>query len=990
MNFCKNPENGNISNLYDKPVFLNAFRSGILLFLHFLSVGAVSQTLNLDSLLTPEEHKWLNQNRNSIRYAPNPFWAPVDFIEDGVHKGIVADFIRIFEDKLGITLQRVYPGNWSELLEGLKNEDVDFIGGIHYNEERESFLRFSDPFLQVPLGILVRDNLRGDLAAADISGMKLATVKGYAVIPYLKERYPGISVTEAPDELSALLETSLGRSDGTVTDFMTASYLVEKWGISNMQFGTELGFHWDLRFACRDEMPEFDSIINKVLSTISEAEKKAIVNRWSGMKMGPDFRFIIKYRKYIVGLILMGIFLFAVIVIFNRILVSRVRHRTKELKKAWDTARESERKFRTLFEKHSAIKLIIDPDSGFIVNANESACRFYGWPLDELKSMRISQINLLSPEQIKQEMERARHSSDFRAEFRHRKADGSVVDVEVYSNKMVIEGKEMLHSIIYEITERKQAEQIILKRLKMEQMLARISEAAVGDSDIPGLLEYILKEAGMATAVGRAYIFEYRAKTDTFDNTHDWCDEGIVSLKEHFRGIPSSEVKWWLEMINAEKIVSCKNVDDIENGDARRWLQEQGILSILIVPMYLKGRLSGFVGFDECIQRRDWPREDVDILQSVAHIITSLIERREAGSELLIRTRAIESSLTPISLTSLEGYFLYVNPAFIRVWGFSNTEDVLKRNPASFWKTEEEAVVLYNRLMEQGYFQGEITARKADGSFFEVEVNAGIIRDVEEKPVSVVASFADITERKRWEEGLVVAKEKAEQSDRLKSAFLANLSHEIRTPMNGILGFLNILKEIDLPPEEQAEYFNLLKESGLRLLDTVSDIIEMSRIESGELLLHEEKFKPALIFSYLLEFFKPQAKEKSLELNWIKNQECDHVSMIADRLKLESVLSNLIRNAIKFTSRGRVDFGCINHGDNITFFVRDTGPGIPRKFHEQVFERFAQVDSGYSRQNEGSGLGLSIAKAYAEKMGGTIILESEEGKGSNFIVRLPR
>lgn len=601
---------------------------------------------------------------------------------------------------------------------------------------------------------------------------------------------------------------------------MTASYLVEKWGISNMQYGTDLGYHWDLRFACRDEMKEFHSIINKVLSSITEQEKKAMVNRWISMDSGLDLNFLAQYRKYIIGLILLGFLLFAFVVVFNRILVIRVRKRTRELKHAWDEARESERKFRNLFEQHSAIKLIIDPVSADIVDANESVSRFYGWTIEELRSMKISDINEWPPEQIRVEMDKARLSRNVSFEFRHRKADGSVIDVEVFSSKVIIEGKERLHSIIHEITERKNSELIIRKRLKMEQMPARISEAAVGDKDLSGLLDYILKEAGMAASVSRAYIFEYHEKTDIFDNTHDWCDEGISSLKEHFTGIPSSEVKWWLEMVSAEKYVSCRDVAVIPNEDARNWLHGQGILSILIVPVYLKGRLSGFVGFDECRQQRDWPQEDVDNLQSVAHIIASLIERREARAELLVRTRAIESSLTPISLTSLEGYFLYVNPAFVRVWGFLSPQEVLKRNPAGFWKSDEEAFEFYTRLMEQGYFQGEIIARKADGSFFEVEVNAGIIRDLAGKPVSVVASFADITERKRWEEGLVIAKEKAEQSDRLKSAFLANLSHEIRTPMNGILGFLNILKELDLSAKEQDEYFNLLKVSGQRLMDT--------------------------------------------------------------------------------------------------------------------------------------------------------------------------
>lgn len=142
-----------------------------------LSSGA--QGILPDSLLTRQELDWLEKNRETIRYAPNPSWPPADFMEDGIHKGIVADYIKLFEEKLGLSFQRVYPGIWSEILDGLKGGSVDLLGGIHRIEERDAFLSFSVPYQSVPLGILVRNNYRRVLTENEISRMTLASVKGY-------------------------------------------------------------------------------------------------------------------------------------------------------------------------------------------------------------------------------------------------------------------------------------------------------------------------------------------------------------------------------------------------------------------------------------------------------------------------------------------------------------------------------------------------------------------------------------------------------------------------------------------------------------------------------------------------------------------------------------------------------------------------------------------------------------------------------------------
>lgn len=234
------------------------------------------------------------------------------------------------------------------------------------------------------------------------------------------------------------------------------------------------------------------------------------------------------------------------------------------------------------------------------------------------------------------------------------------------------------------------------------------------------------------------------------------------------------------------------------------------------------------------------------------------------------------------------------------------------------------------------------------------------------------------------------SKEKAEESDRLKSVFLANMSHEIRTPMNGILGFVNLLEDTEISAENYRQYIGFIKKSSERLLDTINDIIEISKIEAREETLNVGEVDLNESVDYLFGFFQPAFNKKKLPF-LLENSLADKkIILQTDKNKLESILSNFIKNAIKFTHEGFVEFG-VNQTDNsILFYVKDTGIGIPAERHEAIFERFVQADLKVTKPYEGSGLGLAISKAYANLLGGEISVESEEGKGSVFTFLLPK
>jgi len=247
-------------------------------------------------------------------------------------------------------------------------------------------------------------------------------------------------------------------------------------------------------------------------------------------------------------------------------------------------------------------------------------------------------------------------------------------------------------------------------------------------------------------------------------------------------------------------------------------------------------------------------------------------------------------------------------------------------------------------------------------------------------------SIGVFIERVKNIESLKVAKFKAEESDRLKTAFLANMSHEIRTPMNGIMGFANILLDEVTDPTHK-EYLTIITKSADRLLATINDVLDISRIETGQVVIHKTKFDLIELLKELYTFFNGN-NNQNIEIRLSPGSDSSLI-IESDKTKIQQILINLIGNAIKFTKEGFVEFGIKTTDTNFIIYVRDTGIGIAEEYHKSVFDRFVQADTGAIREFEGSGLGLAISKLYTELLGGNIWLESKLGAGTTFFVQLP-
>jgi PAS domain S-box-containing protein len=340
----------------------------------------------------------------------------------------------------------------------------------------------------------------------------------------------------------------------------------------------------------------------------------------------------------------------------------------------------------------------------------------------------------------------------------------------------------------------------------------------------------------------------------------------------------------------------------------------------------------------------------------------------------------------PILVHDQNGKIVDVNKRSVELTGYSRDEmlqmNILDLKPK--WKSSFEATGL-PVILEKGSSSFETEIMKKNGTIVEAEISANRINYPKEGFIQAVAR--DITERKRTEQALIIAKEMAEEANRVKSEFLANMNHEIRTPMNGIVGILGLLADTNLDTE-QREYLSLLQESTGGLLRLVNDLFRFSKLESGNLNVEKALMSLQQVISACIDYNKPQAKQKGLNLTWDAAPDIPDC-LVGDPEIIRQIILNLVGNAIKFTEKGsvyfRADVESIKGKDVLIHFkVEDTGIGIPEDKMNIIFREFTQADGSSTRKYGGTGIGLSICSQLVKMLDGEIWAQSTEGKGSTF------
>jgi len=543
-----------------------------------------------------------------------------------------------------------------------------------------------------------------------------------------------------------------------------------------------------------------------------------------------------------------------------------------------------------------------------------------------------------------------------------------------------------------DITETKKNQEKITLRLRYEEAISDVSSLLLTPDSEKEVLADSLEIIREATRINRVYIFENFTDSrdrlcmrQTMEITCNATPEIDNPLLQHV--VYEEGFQRWKNILKEGKPI-LGPVSDFPESE-REMLEPQEIKSILIIPIFVGHDWYGFIGFDDTEDEREWQKEDISLLSTVANMFGSYIYKRRSNRRLAESEQKFKSlfehSNDAIFIHDLKGNMIDINKKAEELLKMPRDEILSRKIHQLHPESEKERGGKgISETERQGYSRFETRLKTGSGKLIDVDISARIV----DKGEGIVQGIVrDITERKKVERKLKQAKNEAESASKSKSEFLANMSHEIRTPMNGVIGMTGLLLDTELT-QDQRRYAEIVRSSGETLLNLINDILDFSKIEARKLELEITDFDLERTLEDFTATQALNAQEKGLEL--ICGIEPDVPLMLrGDPTRLRQILTNLVGNAIKFTARGEVSIHVFREneaGNNIVlrFSVRDTGIGIPRDKQDNLFEQFTQADASTTREFGGSGLGLAISRQLTEMMGGEIGVESEEGKGSEF------
>ena len=504
----------------------------------------------------------------------------------------------------------------------------------------------------------------------------------------------------------------------------------------------------------------------------------------------------------------------------------------------------------------------------------------------------------------------------------------------------------------------------------------------------------------------RSYVFVRDGEVG--NNTHEWCGPGTEPMIEHLQGLPMSLYGEILDHLKEGRPFQVPDVSALDPDDPSRPLFEmQGIRSVVLVPMRSGSELYGMMGFDGVEHTHEFLPGELYLLQSVADVICSILQRREsdraarAAQAELAEERAFLASILSTSAMGIlvmdeTGHILFANDAAERVVGVSVAEMLgadhapenwayahLDGNPLGPGETPFERVMATGEPVVDQRF----SLVCPDGLRY-CSVHAAPVPSSDRQHARVVYAVIDVTDQVRAERAREAALDEARRANIAKSHFLAKMSHEMRTPLNGVLGIAEVLGRMVHDPD-QKRMIKLMHDSGSLLLSIINDLLDMSKIEADQLSIEVMPFDVLELAHRLEAVHTLRASEKHLSFG-VTVQGMRHVSRLGDPHRLLQILHNVISNAIKFTDEGsvQVEIDCTDV-TRIGMIVTDTGIGMTAEEQTHVFEDFGQADGSIARKYGGTGLGMAIVKRLVDMMKGRIEFTSTRGRGTRFVIDLP-
>jgi PAS domain S-box-containing protein len=885
--------------------------------------------------LTPREREWLAQHP-VIKIGIDGAWPPIDFTDEtGRFTGIAADYMELIGNRIGIRFE-VVPGlNWGQVLDGLRNRELDLVAAITPAQERREYALFTRPYLHSPQVVFTRTDSPFISGLEALAGHQVAVVRNYHIGTWLSTHHPQIELLPVDNVEDGIQRLSRGQVFAFIGNLTTTSYAIQREGLSNLKVAAHIEELHPIAMGVRKDWPTFAAIVDKAIADISQNEHNAISRRWQSLKFEQGANHALLWR-------VAGIMALVLLLAVAWIIIQRRQQRILAA---------SEARFRHVAEGFGAGYFFFAHDrDGRFTYLSPSVSDILGYDVEEIaphfaNKLTDSPMNQRAGEWTERCL-RGEKTPAYELELRHK--DGSlryleVSEVPVRDKKGHITG---LEGIAHDITERKRVE----AQLADNQRFL----GSVLDSQPNWVL----------TTTGERITLANRALLDFFGFTD------LDEFREHYACI--------CETFEAddEGFYLCKNM----NGEL--WLDH-----ILDNPDRPHRAMINHAGTKHVFNVTASLIEDDG--QRLATVVMSDITELENATQ---RLRENEQHLfdlldsAPIACgITVEGYSVFNNRTFRAQFGLTDEEGRNVPTP-QFYAQEGTRESILEELEREGEVRNrEILWRRKDGSTF---TGLGSYFKIEYKGDQALLFWLyDISQQKEAELKMARAMEIAEEANRAKSDFLANMSHEIRTPMNAIIGLSHLALGTDLD-RKQTDYLEKIQGSAQSLLGIINDILDFSKIEAGKLDMETIDFDLGEVLDNLSNMVAIKAHEKNLEF-LIDLSPKVPLGLRGDPLRLGQILINLANNAIKFTERGEVTVQVRNLPSDdgrihLRFTVQDSGIGMNEDQLAHLFQAFTQADGSTTRKYGGTGLGLVISKKLVEMMDGRIGVESEPGMGSTF------
>lgn len=644
-----------------------------------------------------------------------------------------------------------------------------------------------------------------------------------------------------------------------------------------------------------------------------------------------------------------------------------------ELLQAREKIEENEHKFKAAFYT-SPDSININKLNGEYVDINEGFTKLTGFTREDVIGKLSSEIRIWAVPEDREKLISGLKSHGIveNLESLFRTKSGELRPALMSAKIIRLKNEPHILSVTREISDRKNFEnELILAKEKAEENEMKLNAFI---NSIPDIVCYkdphgrwLLANDADLQLFGLSNV-DYLGKTDLelALYAHPVYKEAFTLCKE------SDEIAW------AKREIS-KGIELIPTSNG-----EKRVFDVYKIPQfYPNGERKGLAVIG---------RDITDLYK----MQESLIAAKELAEESEEKFKQIAENSNEVFWLRNDKKMFYINPAFEKVFGIKR--EVAYSNPVVFIETihpEDKSQVM--KIFESdeykfgGLFSHEYRIVRPDNEIRWILAKSNPIYS-KGKLIRRVGFASDITERKKAELYLLIAKEKAEESDRLKTAFIQNMSHEIRTPMNAIMGFSELLNSNFDNKDRLHRYSEIINQRCCDLLKIINDLLDIAKIESGQLNIHIESFSLSDLLLELKDFFAvdpEKLKKPNVIFDFYMNPGIADLLIETDKLRLKQIFINLISNAFKFTESGKIEFGCtLNQHEKPVFYVSDTGIGIPRDKQNDIFKRFTQLSTDSKKNYGGTGLGLSIVKGLLHVLEGDIWLESEENQGSAFYFTL--